>query len=134
MLASEEISVAGAEGILQTLSRRFKIGVVTSSRREHFSIIHERTGFSKYFDFIVAEGDYTRSKPDPEPYSVAVKRSGFSHRECLAIEDSPRGLKAATGAGLECWVVPSELTAFGNFSSAGKVLSSICDLPGMLFR
>jgi HAD superfamily hydrolase (TIGR01509 family) len=114
------------------VTRRYRHTIVTSSLRRHFAIIHERTGFGKFFDFVVAEGDYTHYKPDPEPYAVAVKRSGFSARECLAIEDSPRGLQAAKAAGLACWVIPSELTRCGDFSAADKVLPSIGELPRML--
>lgn len=132
LLATENISVDGARQALETLSTRFQIGIVTSSRREHFTLIHQRTGFAEFFDFVVAEGDYTRSKPDPEPYLVAVKRSGFSPAECLAIEDSPRGLRAAKTAGLACWIIPSELTKAGEFTASDKVLSSINDLTGML--
>jgi len=134
LLASEDISIPGAESVLAALAARFKIGVVTSSRRDHFSIIHERTGFAKYFDFVIAEGDYALSKPDPDPYRVAVQRSGFSAQECLAIEDSPRGLQAAKAANLACWVIPSELTRSGNFSTADRVLSSIGELPGWLLN
>lgn len=132
LLATEEIAIAGAGDVLKTLSKHFKIGVVTSSLRRHFSIIHGRTGFARYFDFVVAEGDYTHYKPDPEPYRVAVDRSGFALEECLAIEDSPRGLAAAKAAGLVCWAIPSELTRRGDFSTADKVLASISELPGLL--
>jgi beta-phosphoglucomutase-like phosphatase (HAD superfamily) len=65
------------------------------------------------------------SKPHPEPYLLAVKRSGFRKEECLVIEDSERGLMAAKAAGLRCIVVPSEFTRGSSFAGAYKVLENL---------
>ncbi len=86
----------------------------------------------KYFDFIVAAGDYTRSKPDPEPYSVAVQKCGFGKDECIAIEDSQRGLASALAAGIRCIVIPNELTTAGTFYGAHAVLESAAKIPEAL--
>ena len=48
--------------------------------------------------------DYTRGKPDPEPYQLAKKMMKTdAHTLCIAFEDSPRGILSASAAGL--WVV-----------------------------
>ena len=67
-------------------------------------------------------------QPRPEPYLLAVERSGCGKAECLVIEDSERGLLAATAAGIQCIVVPSEFTRGSGFAGAYKVLASITDL------
>src|SRR6187401_610060 len=74
--------------VLEALHGRYVMGVVTSSRKDHFDIIHAQTGLLKYFDFVLTAADFARVKPDPEPYLRAVERSGFKAAECLAIEDS----------------------------------------------
>jgi HAD superfamily hydrolase (TIGR01509 family) len=84
------------------------MGIVTSSRSDHFALIHQRTGFLPYFRFVLTAGDYSRSKPDPDPYLRAIERSGVERDECLVIEDSERGLIAATAAGIRCIIVPNE--------------------------
>jgi HAD superfamily hydrolase (TIGR01549 family) len=132
LLATRDIAVEGAGEVLRRLAGRFRMGIVTSSKREHFEIIHRRTGFLPYFDFVVGEGDYRRSKPDPEPYRIAVERCGGWPEECLAIEDSERGLAAAKGAGLACWVIPTALTADSNFSMADRVVADIRQIPAFL--
>ena len=88
-------------------------------------MIHTNTGFLKYFDFVITEADFTKSKPDPEPYLLALERSGFKKEECIAIEDSERGLHAAHAAGIKCLVMPGKLTGKGNFEKAYKVLINI---------
>ncbi|HEU4390467.1 MAG TPA: HAD family phosphatase [Blastocatellia bacterium] len=124
--------IDGVNEALEALSGKFVMGVVTSSEREHFNIIHRSTGILDYFEFIIASGDYTRHKPDPEPYQVAVARTGFGTAECVAIEDSARGLASANRAGVECIVIPNQLTRTSDFSAARKILTSIHELPATL--
>ena len=52
--------------------------------------------------------------------------------ECLVIEDSERGLRAAVAAGMRCVVVPHELTATADFRAATRVLTSLAELPAFL--
>src|SRR5262249_41012478 len=110
------------------------MGVVTSSRRDHFDLIHERTGLLQYFDFVLTAGDYPRTKPHPDPYLAAVERSGVEAGACMAIEDSERGLEAATQAGVRCIVVPTALTCCGRFEQAHLVLQSVREIPEALLR
>jgi beta-phosphoglucomutase-like phosphatase (HAD superfamily) len=50
----------------------------------------------------------------------------------MVIEDSERGLAAATAADLRCVVVPSRLTAGAEFRGAYRVLRNVRELPGIL--
>jgi len=125
LLCEQSIVIEGARETLEFLHGRYLMGVVTSSKKEHFDLIHQSSGLLPYFDFVLTADDYTNFKPDPEPYLLAIKRSGFQKEECLAIEDSERGLKSAKSAGIKCFVIPTELTKTGNFSQADKVLGNI---------
>jgi HAD superfamily hydrolase (TIGR01509 family) len=132
LLCEGDFSIAGAAGVLAGLHGRYRMGIVTSSQRRHFELIHRSTGLCRYFDFILAREDYGRSKPDPEPYLRALELTGLRPEECLVIEDSERGLMSATGAGLRCWVIPHELTRSGDFSAADQILEDISQVPGLL--
>jgi HAD superfamily hydrolase (TIGR01509 family) len=127
-LAKEKLLIEGVEEVLAELHGKYIMAIVTSSLREHFDLIHHSTGLLRYFDFVVASGDYTKYKPDPEPYQVALERAGCGADECIAIEDSLRGLLSATGAGIRCYVVPQRLTSTSDFSSAFKVLANVREL------
>lgn len=129
LLGQESLSVDGAENVLRTLHGRLLMGIVTSSRKDHFDRIHDQTGFSPYFDFVIANEDCQRTKPDPEPYLKALQRSGLKKEECLVIEDSERGLTAAKRAGLACWVIPNPLIPSGGFSEADIILNHINEIP-----
>ena len=131
-LLSEKTVMDGVEEVLAQLHGKYTMGIVTSSLKEHFEIIHSNTGLLKYFDFVVSAGDYTNYKPHPEPYQVAMQKAGVKPEECIAVEDSLRGVLAATGAGIRCYVVPHGLTRNSDFSQAYKVLTNLRDLLGEL--
>jgi HAD superfamily hydrolase (TIGR01509 family) len=129
MLARETLTLDGVEETLEVLSSRTRMAIVTSSRRDHFDIIHARTGLLRYFDFVIADGDYATSKPDPAPYLTALARAGADPLSCLVIEDSERGLASALAAGLRCVIVPSRLTKGQRFEGAYRVLDDVRDVP-----
>ena len=127
-LAHETRTMDDVHRVLEALHGRYVMGVVTSSRKDHFDLIHAQTGLLKYFDFVLTAADFRRVKPDPEPYLRAVQQSGFEASDCLAIEDSARGLEAARTAGVPCVVVPTRLTRGCQFPGAECVLPSLGDL------
>jgi HAD superfamily hydrolase (TIGR01509 family) len=124
--------VDGVTEVLGHLHGRYTMGCVTSSRRDHFEAIHRTTDLLKYFDFVLTSDEVSRVKPDPELYRLAIARSGYQPEECVAVEDSVRGLQAAVGAGLRCYVVPTELTRGCDFSKAAGVLTSVRELARLI--
>jgi HAD superfamily hydrolase (TIGR01509 family) len=131
-LAGAPRLIADIARVLDALHGKYVMGVVTSSRKDHFDLIHRSTGLLKYFDFVLTASDFSRVKPDPEPYLRAVERSGVDSGACVAIEDSERGLASAKGAGISCIVVPTALTQGGNFIGAHRILGSVGELLGVL--
>jgi HAD superfamily hydrolase (TIGR01509 family) len=132
MLERESRIIDGAAEVLEKLYGKYLMGIVTSSRRDHFELIHRHLGILKYFDFVLTGENSKKLKPEPEPYLLAVEKTGLNKDECLAVEDSERGLISAKAAGINCFVIPTELTCNGNFSNADKVLKNISELPGVL--
>lgn len=129
LLSAQAKVIEGVAETLATLHGNYTMGIVTSSRKDHFDLIHGSTDLLKYFDFVVTCENYVKFKPDPEPYLLAIEKTGFSKAECVAVEDSERGLSAAFAAGIRCFVIPTELTRHGDFSKAYKILNSIRGLP-----
>ncbi|MCX5838109.1 MAG: HAD family phosphatase [Deltaproteobacteria bacterium] len=119
----------GVEEALARLRGRVLQAIVTSSRRVHFDAMHATTGLLPQFEFVLTREDYVLSKPDPEPYRLAVRRSGCRPEECLAVEDSERGLRAAVAAGIRCIAVPNDLTQAGDFAGAWRILRSCREIP-----
>ena len=61
------------------------------------------------FSVIIGNDETTHPKPDPQPYLLAAQRLGVEPSRCVAIEDSPSGVRSATAAGMKVIVVPGEL-------------------------
>ncbi len=117
--------IKGAAATLSALYGKVTMAIVTSSRRDHFDLIHRHNGLLGFFDFILTREDYQHSKPNPEPYLKALKLSGLRAEECLVIEDTRRGLEAARQAGLRCAVLPNRLAPGNTFDDAYRVLQNL---------
>ena len=125
MIVREEILIAGVFDVVRRLAQRFRLAIVTSAEPEPFASSHARTGLLPFFEAVITRADTVRAKPVPDPYLLALERLGLPASECLVIEDSERGLRAAKAAGLACWAIPSGLTRGGDFTAADAVLPDL---------
>jgi len=58
----------------------------------------------------VSINDVLNGKPHPEPYQRGAALLGFEPHQCIAIEDSPTGARAALAAGTHIIAWPEDLT------------------------
>lgn len=70
-----------------------------------------------------------RKKPAPDIYLKVLSDLGLSPRDCVVIEDSAIGVRAARGAGLATLVTTSAFTVGEDFTGAALVLDHLGD-PG----
>ena len=131
-LQTQEIEIKGVVEVLCELKENYKMGIVTTSRRVDFDLIHRHRDIVKYMDFTLCVEEYPRAKPHPDPYLAGMAKFGASPEECLVIEDSKRGLSAAVNAGIECAVVHNEFTKTHDFSTAHYRLQTLKELPLLL--
>lgn len=131
-LKTEPFTIEHVEPVLKQLSQKYKMAIITSALREDFLTIHSRSGLLKYFDFYLTNGDYSRSKPFPDPWLKALERFGASPDSAVVIEDSLRGVTAGVAANITTIAIPTSLTRGSDFSSANYILDSIAELPDLL--
>jgi HAD superfamily hydrolase (TIGR01509 family) len=132
LLSRTDVLLGGVAEALSRIGRRYRMAIVTSSTGEHFHVVHRQTGLLPHFEFSLTREHYVKSKPDPEPYLLAVERLRLPKERCLVVEDSERGLLAAKAAGLTCWVVPRGLSRHGSFALADRVLDGIAAVEAAL--
>jgi HAD superfamily hydrolase (TIGR01509 family) len=120
--------IDGVSETLHALRGLARMAIVTSTRPEHFALLHDRTGIREHFELVLTGADYTLFKPDPQPYLLAADRLGLRPTDCLVVEDTERGLESATRAGMRCVVIPRGLSAGGDYSSAYRVLERADEL------
>jgi HAD superfamily hydrolase (TIGR01509 family) len=107
------------------LHGKVKLGVVTGSHRDQFYSMHRSSDLPDYFDVIITGDDCDLPKPDPGLYLAALEALDLCPHDCVAIEDSRRGLLSARAAGIECIVAPTELTRMQEFTGALAVVDDI---------
>lgn len=96
-------ALPGAVELIKHLSGTIPIAICSGALREDILPIIGKLGIADAFDTIVTAEDTPVSKPDPAPYLLTKKRLGISSG--LVIEDTPAGIAAAKGAGLNVLAV-----------------------------
>ncbi|MDE3104700.1 MAG: HAD-IA family hydrolase [Acidobacteriota bacterium] len=85
---------------------KLPFAVVSGSTRESVTASLQVVGLLDRFDVLVCAGDYSRGKPDPEPFLLGAQRLGVAPERCLVFEDTEFGIQAATAAGMASVKVP----------------------------
>lgn len=98
------------DGILDALKIADDAGipmcVVSNGRRRSVMAALEAKNLAFCFKFILCIEDYEGRKPDPTPYLAAKTKMQqiFGHeidpKECLVVEDDPKGVQSGTSAGM----------------------------------
>jgi beta-phosphoglucomutase len=83
-------------------ANHYPLAVASSSFPEIIELVLDRTGIRKYFQVVVSSQEAGKSKPEPDVFLLAAKRLGVEPRNCLVVEDSANGIKAAHSANMVC--------------------------------
>jgi len=123
-------------GVLDLLAKLkaggIRTAVVSSSSHHWVDGWLEKLELTGWFEEVVCRGDAERIKPAPDLYLEASRRMGLKSEECLVIEDSLNGVKAAKAAGMPVWVVPNRVTACLDFSIAEKIFPSLVEVAAVI--
>jgi HAD superfamily hydrolase (TIGR01509 family) len=91
-------------------SEGYPTALATQSHREQALRVLEILGLTDEVDVIVTREDAEHGKPGPGMHLLAARELGVRPEECLAIEDSPAGVRGALAAGTEVIAVTTNLT------------------------
>ena len=80
-----------------------QVGLATMSHCAQVQRVLKILDLENAFDFVATRDDVENGKPDPEIYNLVAAELAVPMGECLVIEDSPSGVKAALAAGM--WVI-----------------------------
>jgi len=79
----------------------YRVGLASNSVRKTVDLMMALSGLAPYLDFTLSNEDVVNPKPASDIYALAVEKlTGLDATQCLAIEDNEKGIRAATGAGL----------------------------------
>jgi HAD superfamily hydrolase (TIGR01509 family) len=87
-------------------SQNIKISCVTNSIEETAREMLMATGQFAYIDLLISNEKVKKNKPYPDCYNYAVNNIGVNPLNCLAVEDSPKGIESAVNSIVgHLWVV-----------------------------
>lgn len=93
-------------GVIQLLnflkSRGIKLALASSSTIDVIRIVLAKSGLDKHFSIIADCTEAGAGKPDPAIFVLARKKLDLPEDQCVVIEDSTNGIKAALAAGMYC--------------------------------
>lgn len=100
----------GAVGLLDAVrAAGWPTALVTNTNRPLVEVALPTLG---NFDVVVCGDDVLRGKPDPQPYLYAAAQLRVDPVDCVAIEDSPTGIRSARRAGCLVIAVPNEVALY----------------------
>lgn len=97
----------GARRLLTELAaHQTPTALVSASHRRIIDLVLGAVG-PEHFAFSVAGDEVARTKPHPDPYTLACSRLGAEPARCVVVEDTPTGVASAEAAGCPVLAVPS---------------------------
>ncbi|RSK38569.1 HAD family hydrolase [Mangrovimonas spongiae] len=99
-----------------------KLVLASSAHMNTINSVFDRFELDKYFDAKFSGADLKASKPHPEIFIKAAYSTGFNKENCMVIEDSTNGIKAAKAAGIFCVGYDSKNSKAQDYSLADTVI------------
>lgn len=93
-------SPKGLEKVIETLSDKYLLGIVTSRIQESVFELPQLAKLKNRFKVVVAFPDTTHHKPHPEPLLLAAQKLHVKPEECIYIGDVENDVIAAHAAGM----------------------------------
>lgn len=120
------------EGVLDLIKDYHKNGLtlILASSASMLTInnVFSRFELDQYFKAKLSGADLIASKPHPEIFLKAAEASSYATSECMVIEDSTNGIKAAHAAGIFCIAYKSEHSKNQKYALADKVIADFDEI------
>lgn len=110
-----------------------KTAVATSSRRVYSTGLLRNAGIWNYFTDAIFGDMVTQAKPAPEIYLKAAALIHVEPKNCIALEDSPNGIRSSYAAGMHPIMVPDLVQPTAEIREmCWKVCDSLLEVTGLI--
>lgn len=119
----------GVENLIKDLhGNGIQLILASSSANVTINRIFTRFALHKYFTHIVSGEDFPKSKPHPAIFLKAAELAQTPVENCIVIEDSTNGIKAANAARIYCIGYDSFHSKLQDYSLADEVISNFSEI------
>jgi beta-phosphoglucomutase family hydrolase len=128
---------AARSGLYEILERAKSLNIpraiASSATLATINIVVDVLKIRDYFQTLTSGEEVEHGKPAPDVFLLAARRLGVLPQNCLVIEDTYNGIKAAKAAGMFCVAIPCAETKHQDHSMADLNLESLLqvDLEAM---
>ena len=98
--------IPGAVEAVHRMAARWPLGLASSSPPVLIETVLTAAGIDSLFATTLSTEDVARGKPAPDVYLTVADQLGQPAADCVAVEDSSNGLRAAAAAGLHVVAIP----------------------------
>ena len=112
--------------------RNIPLALASSSYPDVIDIVLDKSGLRKYFPITVNSKMVGKSKPAPDIFLLAAKLLGVDPGQCLVIEDSTNGIRAARDAGMYCIAYNGPGAEFQDQSQAQQIITDYGEIIGII--
>ncbi len=99
--------IDGAADAVHAAAEHWPVAIASSSNRELIDLVGELAGIADVLTTTVSSEEAGRGKPAPDVFLAAAAQLGVDPAECVVIEDSANGIKAALAAGMHVIATPN---------------------------
>jgi len=125
--------VVGVENLIKhCFHKGLKLVLASSSAMVNINRVFNRFNLNPYFTAKISGADLKESKPNPEIFEKAAILGNTDRKNCLVIEDSDNGVKAANDAGIYVVGFRNPLAADQTLTNANKIISQFEELIPLL--
>jgi len=127
--------IAGVEQLIKDLhANGVELILASSASKSTISRVFNRFNLDQYFAHKVSGEDFVKSKPDPTIFVHAASLSKNSKEECIVIEDSTNGVKAACAADIYCLGYNSENSKLQNLEGASVLVDDFFKIDASFIK
>ena len=121
--------ISGVYDLIVDLHRNdVELILASSASKGTIERVFNRFKLNEFFSHKVSGEDFPKSKPDPTIFIHAASLSKNPKDECIVIEDSTNGVKAAVGAGIYCLGYNSENSKLQNLDGASILVNDFNEI------
>jgi beta-phosphoglucomutase len=119
--------IAGLDNFLkQASANNIQMAIGSAAIMFNINFVLDGLQLSPYFSAIVSADDVQHSKPHPETWLACAARLNCAAANCIIFEDSPKGVEAASQAGMKA-VVITTMHPPTDFEGLDNILFFIAD-------
>ena len=131
-----EKGIPQIEGVTETVralhEKGYKLAVASSSPLRYIHFAMEKLGIADCFDLLFSGEQVKNPKPAPDTFLAVSEKLGISPEECVVIEDSENGSRAARAAGMYCLGFANPNSGNQDLSAADEIFYPFIELLGKI--